>query len=57
MCWSLLILGVCVCRVTFFVLDGKMVDFAEHCSILLAFFAPGNDAHDVASSWKMEVLL
>jgi hypothetical protein len=34
-----------------------MVNFAEHCSILLAFFASGNDAYEALSSWKMDVPL
>jgi hypothetical protein len=33
----------------FFVLDGKMVNFGDNSSTIIAFFAPGNDAHDVAS--------
>jgi hypothetical protein len=34
-----------------------MVDFAEHCSILLAFKPAVNDVDDVSSSWKVEVSL
>jgi hypothetical protein len=57
MCWTLLILGVCLCVCRgvvfcFLFLDGKMVDFAEHCSILLPSFSLGNDVDGALSSWK-----
>jgi hypothetical protein len=59
MCWSLLISAVCVfVEVSSFVLflDGKMVDFGDCSRTVLAFYAPGNDADDVASL-KMDVPL
>jgi hypothetical protein len=59
MCWSLLILGVCVCvcrGVSFLLLDGKMVDFGDCSLTVLAYYAPGNGMDDVASL-KMDVLL
>jgi hypothetical protein len=34
-----------------------MVNFEEQCSTVIASFAPENGVNDVASSWKMEVLL
>jgi hypothetical protein len=34
-----------------------MVNLAEHCSILLAFFATGNDVDHALSSWKRGVSL
>jgi hypothetical protein len=46
---------VCVCvfvAVSSFFLDGKMVDFAQHCSILLPFFSLGIDVDGALSSWK-----
>jgi hypothetical protein len=51
-----LFLGVCLSR-RFLLLDGKMVDFAEHCSILLAFFLHGNEVDHALSSWQRDVLL
>ena len=59
MCWSLLILAVCVCvcrGVVFLFLDGTMVNFAEHYSILLAFLH-GNNVDHAFSSWKRGVAL
>jgi hypothetical protein len=34
-----------------------MVNFGDCSSIVIAFFALGNEADDVASSWKMDVWL
>jgi hypothetical protein len=48
---------LCVCRVAFLFLDGKMVNFGDDCSTILAFFAPGNDVNDVSSLLKMDVSL
>jgi hypothetical protein len=58
MCWTLLILVVCVfVAVSSFVLFVTMVNFGDCSRTVLAFFAPGNDVNDVSSSWKMEVPL
>jgi hypothetical protein len=46
-----------VCRVAFLFLDGTMVNFAEHCSILLDFKPAVNCVNGGSSSWKMEVSL
>jgi hypothetical protein len=35
-----------------FVLDGKMVDFDEHCRVILSLFLTRNGMDDVSSSWK-----
>jgi hypothetical protein len=56
MCCALLILDVCLSRC--FLFDGGvMVNFGGNSSIVLAFFAPGNDVNDVSSSLKMDVSL
>jgi hypothetical protein len=61
--WSLLILDVCVCVcvcvfvASLFVLDGKMVDFGDDCSIILTSYAPGNYVDDALPSWKTDVQL
>jgi hypothetical protein len=49
--------GMFVRPIAFFVLFITMVNFGDCSRTVLAFFAPGNDAHDVASSWKTEVWL
>jgi hypothetical protein len=56
MCWTLLILGVCVSVGHCFCLDDGGLDFGECCCFILASYAPGNDADDAFSSWKMDVL-
>jgi hypothetical protein len=56
MCWTLLILDVCLSR-RFLFLDGTMVNFAEHCSIILAFKLAVYCVNGGSSSWKMEVSL
>jgi hypothetical protein len=53
---SLFLLSVCLSR-RFFVLDGKMVDFAGHFCIVLAFSALENDVDEALSSWKMDAWL
>jgi hypothetical protein len=49
MCWSLLILGVCLSR-RFLLLDGKMVDFGDNCCFINRFKPAVNDVDDVSSS-------
>jgi hypothetical protein len=56
MCWSLLILDVCLSQ-RFLFDGGVMVNFVDNCSTVLAFFAPGNGVNDGSSSLKMEVSL
>jgi hypothetical protein len=52
-----LVFCLCVASSFFFALFITMVDFGDDCSIILAFFAPGNGVNDVSSSWKMDVQL
>jgi hypothetical protein len=58
MCWSLLILDVCVfVAVSSFLFATMVLNFGDNCSILLPFFSHGNDVDHAFSSGKMDVLL
>jgi hypothetical protein len=53
-------LDVCVCVCLsrrFLFLFVTMVNFGDCSRTILAFFAPGNDAHEALSSWIMDVQL
>jgi hypothetical protein len=56
MCWTLLILDVCLSR-RFFVLLVTIVNFGDNCSFINRFKSPENGVDDVSSSWKMDVQL
>jgi hypothetical protein len=56
MCWSLLILGVCLSR-RFFVLDGMVLNFGYNCCFINRFKPAVYKVNGVSSTWKMDVLL
>jgi hypothetical protein len=56
MCWTLLILGVCL-SVILFVLFITMVNFGDDCCFINRFKPAVNEVNGVSSSWKNDVLL